>query len=129
MPIIRYAHVCEYARVDAGGAVTVVGIFEAIHVPVCPARFPVLHVITSLSGQKGEEFTFSTRISNVDGIVLQKVQPVRIHIEQDQATIHQINGYVGSLFPAFGEYTVEILIDDVVVYTIPFHVLQPKTVR
>ena len=124
MPIIKYAHICEYARVDAGGTVTIIGIFDAIHVPSCPVRFPLLHVITNLYGQKGEEFTFSTRIAAPDGNIVQVVQPVRIRFEQDNSRVSQINGYLGSVFPEFGEYTVEILINDMVVNSIPFQILQ-----
>ncbi len=124
MPIIKYAHICEYARVDGGGTVTIIGIFDAIHVPSCPLRFPLIHVITNLFGQKGEEFTFSTRIAAPDGSIIQTVQPVRIRLEQDNSRLSQINGYLGTLFPVFGEYTVEILVDDTVVHSIPFQVIQ-----
>lgn len=124
MPIIKYAHICEYARVDGGGTVTIIGIFDAIHVPSCPLRFPLLHVITNLFGQKGEEFTFSTRIAAPDGSIIQTVQPVRIRLEQDNSRLSQINGYLGTLFPVFGEYTVEILVDETVVHSIPFQVIQ-----
>jgi len=124
MPFIKYAHVCEYARVDSGGTVTIIGIFDTINAQTCPARFPVLHVITNLSGQKGDEFTFSTRLAGPDGKLIQAVQPVRIRVEQDQARINQINGYIGMVFPEFGEYSMEILINDMVVHTIPFQVLQ-----
>ena len=124
MPLIKYAHICEYARVDAGGTVTIIGIFDAIHVQACPVRFPLMHVITNLLGQKGEEFTFSTRIAAPDGNLVQVVQPVRIRFEQDNSRISQINGYLGSVFPVFGEYTVEILIDEMVVYSLPFQILQ-----
>ncbi len=123
MPIIKYAHICEYARVDAGGTVSIIGIFDAIHVPACPIRFPVLHVITNLYGQSAEEFIFSTRISAPDGKIIQSVQPVRIRFEQENTRISQINGYIGSVFPVFGEYTVEILINETVVYSIPFQIV------
>jgi hypothetical protein len=124
MPIIKYAHICEYARADSGGTVTIIGIFDAIHVPTTPVRFPLLHVITNLFGQKGEEFTFATRIAGPAGNILQTVQPVRIRFEQENARVSQINGYIGTVFPAFGEYTVEILVDEVVVYAIPFQLIQ-----
>jgi hypothetical protein len=124
MPQIKYAHICEFARVDAGGTVTIVGIFDAIHVPSVPVRFPLMHVITNLFGQKGEEFIFSTRIAAPDGTIVQVVQPVRIRFEQDNSRVSQINGYLGSVFPVFGEYTVEILIDDMVVYSLPFQLIQ-----
>jgi len=124
MPVIKYAHLCEYARAEAGGTVSIIGIFDTIHVPACPARFPIMHLIANLMGQKGEDFQFSSRIAAPDGKVIQLVQPVRIRFEQDNARVSQINGYMGTIFPVFGEYTVEILIDDMVVHTIPFQVIQ-----
>ncbi len=124
MPVIKYAHICEYARAEASGTVSIIGIFDAIHVPACPARFPILHVITNLVGRQGEDFQFYSRIAAPDGKVIQVVQPVRIRFEQDNARVSQINGYMGVIFPLFGEYTVEILIDEIVVHTIPFQVVQ-----
>lgn len=124
MPIIKYAHICEYARVDAGGTVTIIGIFDAIHVPSCPVRFPLLHVVTNLTGQKGEEFTFSTRIASPEGAVIQAVQPVRIRFDHENPRVSQINGYIGTVFPVFGEYMVEILVNDLAVHSIPFQVVQ-----
>jgi hypothetical protein len=124
MPVIKYAHICEYARAEASGTVSVIGIFDTIQVASCPARFPLLHVISNLSGQRGEEFNFSTRIAGPDGQVLQSVHPVHIRFEQDNSRTSQINGYMGLVFPTFGEYTVEILIDEMVVYTLPFQLVQ-----
>jgi hypothetical protein len=124
MPLIKYAHICEFARVDAGGTVTIVGIFDAIHVHAVPARFPLMHIITNLFGNKGEEFSFSTRIAAPDGSYIQVVQPVRIRFEQDNSRISQINGYLGSVFPVFGEYSIEIVIDDTVIHSLPFQVIQ-----
>jgi hypothetical protein len=124
MPFIRYAHICEYARADPGGTVSVIGIFDTIFVQGLPARFPLLHVITSLSGQKGESVQFTTRLAGPDGQLMQSVQPVGIHFEQDDASANQINGYIGLTFTALGTYTVEILFNEMVVQSIPFKVLQ-----
>jgi hypothetical protein len=123
MPVIKYAHLCEYARAEASGTVSIIGIFDAIHVPAVPARFPLLHLITNLSGQNGEDFQFSSRLAGPDGKVIQLVQPVHIRFELDNARVSQINGYMGTVFPVYGEYTAEILIDGTVVHTIPFQVL------
>jgi hypothetical protein len=124
MPLIKYAHICEFARVDAGGTVTIVGIFDAIHAISVPVQFPLMHVITNLFGNKGEEFTFSTRIAAPDGSFVRVVQPVRIRFEQDNSRMSQINGYLGSVFPVFGEYSVEIVLDDIVIHSLPFLVVQ-----
>ncbi|RPJ46341.1 MAG: hypothetical protein EHM21_08760 [Chloroflexi bacterium] len=123
MPVIQYAHICEYARIDAGGSISIIGIFDTIHVPVVPANFPFLHVITSLAGQRGEKFLFSTRISAPDGAILQAAPVSEVSINQDQANIKQINGYLGTQLPGVGQYSVEILIDNTVVHTIPFRVV------
>lgn len=124
MPSIRYAHLCEYARIDSSGTVSIIGIFDTIHVPQVPAGFPLLHVITNIGGQKEEAFQFATRIAGPDGAILQAVQPVDIHIHAEGAYSTQINGYMGTVFPAFGEYTVEIQVNGMVVHSIPFKVLQ-----
>ncbi len=124
MPSIQYAHICEYARVEASGTVSIIGIFDAIHVSALPANFPILHVITNLSGQRGEKFQFLTRIASPEGKVIQSAPPVDVMIHQDDGRVNQINGYVGTGFPVLGVYSVEIVINGVVVHTIPFQVVQ-----
>jgi hypothetical protein len=127
MPSIRYAHICEYARVDPSGTVSIIGIFDTIQVVGVPANFPFFHVITSLGGQRGDRFEFFTRIAAADGQVLQSAPPVDVHIHQEDAGVNQINGYLGLVFPAVGLYTVEFLINGTVVHAIPFRVVQRQS--
>ena len=124
MPVIQFSHICEYARVDPGGSVSIIGIFDTVHVPDIPANFPFIHVITGLSGQRGEKFQFTTRLSAPDGQILQSAPPVDVAFHQDDASVKQINGYIGLVFPAFGVYSFEILINNTVVHTIPFTVIK-----
>lgn len=124
MPYITYAHICEYARIDPSGSVSIIGIFDTIHVPDVPVNFPFMHVITSLSGQRGENFSFSTRMADPAGKVVQSAPPVEIAFHKDDASVKQINGYIGLVFGALGIYSIEFLINDTVVHTIPFRVLK-----
>jgi hypothetical protein len=123
MPVINYAHVCEYARIDGSGSISIIGIFDTIHVPGVPANFPFIHVITSLSGRRGEKFQFFTRLSGPDGTILQSAPISEAVIHQEGANLNQINGYLGVQLPVLGIYTVEFLIDHTVVHTIPFNVV------
>lgn len=124
MPSIRYAHVCEYARIDQSGTVSIIGIFDTIHVENVPVSFPFLHVVTCLSGQRGENFKFLTRIAAPDGPIIQSAPPVSISFQQDDENTSQINGYLGLSFPVLGIYSVEFLIDTITVHTIPFRVMK-----
>lgn len=123
MPSIKYAHVCEYARIDSSGTVSIIGIFDTIHAPAVPVNFPFLHVVASLSGQGGESFKFQTNLSAPDGNVLQTAPAVAINFHQPESSTNQINGYLGVVFPAYGIYSIEIVIDGTVVHTIPFRVM------
>jgi hypothetical protein len=124
MPSIKYAHVCEYARIDVNGTVSIIGIFDTINAPALPVNFPFLHVITSLTGHKGETFQFQTRLSAPDGKILQAAPAVAIAFHQLESSTNQINGYLGVVFPAYGVYSIEFVIDGISVHTIPFRVTQ-----
>ncbi len=126
MPYIKFAHICEYARIDPSGSLSIIGIFDTIQVPGVPANFPFLHVVTSLSGQRGEKFQFSTRLSDPNGGVMQSAPASEIAINQDEGNVKQINGYLGLVLPVLGIYSVEFLIDNTVVHTIPFRVVLQK---
>jgi hypothetical protein len=123
MPVIQYAHICEYARIDTGGSVSIIGIFDTIHVPAVPANFPFIHVITSLTGRRGEKFHFATRMSAPDGTILQSAPLSEVAFNQDEGNVKQINGYLGVQLPLAGVYSFEFLIDNTVVHTIPFRVM------
>ena len=123
MPSIQYAHLCEYARIDQSGTVSIIGIFDTIHLAAVPTSFPFLHVITNLRGRRGERFQFFTRLSGPDGTVLQTAPPVEVVIHQEAGSASQINGYLGIVFPGFGDYSVEFVIDGTAVHTIPFRVI------
>lgn len=122
MPSIKYAHVCEYARIDANGSVSIIGIFDTIHAPAVPVNFPFLHVVTSMSGQQGETFKFQTRLSAPDGRVLQAAPAVAITFHHPDSGTNQINGYLGVVFPAYGLYSIEFVIDGIAVHTLPINV-------
>lgn len=124
MATIQYAHVCEYARIEPSGTSSIIGIFDTIHVAGFPVSFPFLHVITNLSGAQGEVITFGTRLAAPDGSVLQSSPPVEIIFHQDDARANQINGYLGVVFKASGTYSVELMIDSIVVHTIAFRILE-----
>ena len=124
MASIQYAHICEYARIEHSGTSSIIGIFDTIHVPGFPASFPFLHVITNLSGARGEKITFATRLAAPDGTVLQSSPSVEIVFHQDDARANQINGYLGVVFKNPGTYSVELIIDGIVVHTIPFRILE-----
>lgn len=123
MPSIKYAHVCEYARIDSNGTVSIIGIFDTINAPAVPVNFPFLHVVTSLTGQRGESFQFQTRLSAPDGTVLQMAPAVDIVFHQPESSTNQINGYLGVVFPEYGVYSMEFVVDGISVHTIPFRVL------
>lgn len=127
MPSIQYAHLCEYARIDQSGTVSIIGIFNTIHVSGLPANFPFLHVITSLSGQTGERFHFLTRLALPDGSILHASLPAEIVIQREDIHANHINGYLGVVFPVFGMYSVEFVVDETVVHSIPFHVVPQQS--
>ena len=124
MASIQYAHICEYARIDPSGTSSIIGIFDTIHVAGFPVSFPFLHVLTNLSGARGEKITFATRLAAPDGTVVQSSPPVEILFHHDEARSNQINGYLGVVFKTSGTYSVELIIDGIVVHTIPFRILE-----
>jgi hypothetical protein len=123
MPVIQFAHICEYARIDPSGSLSIIGIFDTIQIPGLPANFPFIHVVSSLAGQRGEKFHFATRLCSPDGAVMQAAPVSDVAINQDEGSVKQINGYLGLQFPKAGVYTFEFLIDQTVVHTIPFRVM------
>ncbi|HEY9077005.1 MAG TPA: hypothetical protein VIO61_10760 [Anaerolineaceae bacterium] len=125
MPVLKYAHLCEYARVDSAGTISVIAIFDHINLPAIPGTMPFFHVITVWLCHSGDRFDFQTRIADPEGKIIASVPTNHIEVQgsvSGSLSIPQVNGYLGTHFQMAGDYSVEILVNEIVVHTIPFTV-------
>ena len=127
MPFLKYAHLCEYARLDGHGNLSLIAIFENLVFPSVPVIWPVISIAAAWNVEPGEQFSYATRLAAPDGTIISAGQPVMVNVSPNQpgaASIPQISGFLGVTLPVFGEYHAELLVNSVVVHSLPFNVLK-----
>ncbi len=125
MPSRIWSHLCDYATVDASGKTTIVGEFDHIFAPSIPFGYPLLFVVSKWNGSQGESFTEQVKIMspNRSEIAATPVNTVVIDKVTDGIGIHTaVNAFMMVQLPKYGEYSIEILINNVPVHILPLYV-------
>ena len=136
MPVIAWAHICNYARIDRSGLVSLMDIFDNINSRAAPTRIPHLYIVVAWNGNVGEHFDSQIRVSNASGDALHESpkRPITFQRQSDyKAKSHILmHSVINLALPEFGEYSVEILADGITVHSLPFALVRadyPKTDR
>lgn len=67
MAELEWIFLCEYALLDQGNKLSMLGEFTSVYFAKFPATFPSLYVVTRWQGEKGETLAESLRVSGPDG--------------------------------------------------------------
>jgi len=114
---VEIFNLCDFASVDAGAKLTLVGVFDSIHVMSAPAAYGFFALAARLRFEKIEEGTKRIRISFVDADG-QSIVPsfeAQIWIQCPPGESSPIAHFVSIVsqvqFPKLGEYAVGLAID------------------
>jgi len=131
MPSRVWSHVCNYATQGRGGMVSIIEEFDTIGFPSMPAHYPFFQVASKWEGSEDESFVYGVRVTTPHRAVLYEVPgqavTIRKHVAFAQPASFLVSGFAGALFPEFGEYAVELLIDNLPVHILPLYILQIHT--
>jgi hypothetical protein len=120
---VRALVLCDLAFQHAGSSAwSLIGIFDSIHVPALPARYPSLVVFWSLAGFRGGEMVVTTirdnegevvyamrgQIPPLPGIALELAFPFP-PIEFRRAGSHSIELHVGERLMSMRSFTVHVI--------------------
>ena len=128
MPSRVWSHLCDYATIDAMGKPTIIGEFDRIFSQSVPAKHPLLFVISKWSGAENETFNEQVKIvsPNKSQIAAGPLNAMRItKATEGIGNAISIGMFMMVDFPKFGEYSIEILIDNIPVHILPLFVSEP----
>jgi hypothetical protein len=117
--------ICDFAQ-DVSGKLTIVGTFDTIFAPALPAIHPVCSIAASIRFRNNEAGQHSFRISIVDGSDKEIVPfisgnlKVQIPPDGEWGTAHIVVGIGQLKLPYCGKYSVNLLLDDKQIKSLPF---------
>jgi hypothetical protein len=130
MPELDYAFLCDYVRAEGGIAHVVAAGIDTVYVPDVPAgiNLGMLMRITFTRNECGRPHRVEVIIRDVDGVHIARVTGTatpewdpNLPANWRVGTFVPFN--VGLPIPHYGEYSIEILLNDSHVKTINFRVL------
>ncbi len=122
--------VADYANVDQGGKLNVLGAFGRIYAPKFPAVHASLHLVIKL-GADFEDFGkpqgLSVRFKDADGKILLALPTINFTLNASTMPIPEANFIIqvqNLVLPTAGQYDFEILVDDAEIGILPIAVEQ-----
>lgn len=116
---VPLAVVAEAANISIDNRLNILGIFDSLLAPSVPARHSQMFVVVVVSAEpseRGRSYTMDVVLVEEDGKTVQAFPSMPFAIPPDGATritsmrmLFQIRDLV---FPKFGEYTLDVLIDN-----------------
>ena len=124
--------VADYANVDQGGKLNVLGAFGRIYAPQFPAVHASLHLVVKLGADFedfGKSHVLHVHFRDADGKVLLALPGMNFTVNPHAAPLPEVNFIVQVqrlLLPTAGQYDFEILVDEDVIGVLPIAVEQLK---
>ena len=122
--------VADYANVDQGGKLNVLGAFGRIYAPQFPAVHSSLHLVVKL-GADFEDFgkpkTLTVHFRDADGKVLLALPSMNFTVNPKTMPIPEVNFIIqvqNLMLPSAGQYDFEIQVDQAEIGVLPIAVEQ-----
>jgi hypothetical protein len=124
-PSLAYTIICDDVRQEAGGKISLMGLFENIYATVFPVLHPRLALMSEWSDGKGD-FSVSTRILSPDRKTLIRETTSKISLSDPQYKHRDISLHLNIELQAPGTYWIEYALDNELISSIPLHVIYVK---
>src|SRR5439155_10353335 len=118
---------CDAATIDAGGKLNILGAFDRLNAKEAPVMHPQCALAIKLRFERVEEGQRRIRIAFVDSdgtsvLTLDATTQVRFVTEDSTATASLALGIQQLKLPRFGEYAIDLAVDDRREVSIPLFV-------
>ncbi len=133
MPEIIWAHICDKAFLGEDGRPSIIGEIDGISSPTFPVTYTPICVALRITSTKDDRFSMRSAISDDQGNRIIETEAVNIDgsqaenvlgVERGIVNFVQVFLFLDTVFPKPGVYSAEILVDDMLVHTIPLILAQ-----
>lgn len=124
-PSLHFTIVCDDVRQEAGGKVSLMGLFENIYANKFPAVHPRLAIINEWAEGKGE-FSLTMRILSPDRKTVVRETSSVIKLNEVNFRHRDVSIHLNIDFKTPGTYWIENILDGELVTSIPLKVVHVK---
>ena len=131
--VVDFAFICDYA--ESGNKLGALGIgFDTIYAPQVPCAHPNFHLVLQLRSSVAEAGRKDVSVSLIDADGKDVIPPLSATMEVPQpppgaleTNARLVVGFAGVQFPAYGQYTLHVVVQGQEMVRIPIRVAQPPT--
>lgn len=127
-PSLNFTIICDDVRQEAGGKISLMGLFENIYATKFPAVHSRLAIITEWADGKGE-FEVKMRIVSTDKKTVIRETSTKIKLTNVNFRHRDVSVHLNIDFKSAGTYWIENLLDGELINSIPLRVVQIKEQR
>jgi hypothetical protein len=124
-PQLVFTLICDDVRQEAGGKISLMGLFENIYAGSFPVLHPRLAVVSEWSDGRGE-FRIVSRLLSPDRKSILRETSSIITLNDTRFKHRDISVHLNIEFKAAGTYWIEHFLDDELISSIPLNVSQVK---
>lgn len=124
-PSLQYIIICDDVRQEAGGKISLMGLFENIYATSFPVLHPRLALMSEWSEGRGE-FTVTTRILSPDRKTAIRETASKISLSDPQYKHRDISVHLNIDLKTPGTYWIEYSLDNELISSIPLNVVHVK---
>ena len=125
MATLQWAHICGYYVRGMDGRLSMIDLIDVIRAPKVPSVIP-LCVVACWGGLPNEKFAFGCQLRSPSGETHPLVQEIEVPFQINQPNVAEVRT-TATMGPRmvelkqFGVYSVDLVSNEIVVYTLPFH--------
>lgn len=124
-PSLNFTLICDDARQEVGGKISLMGIFENVYATKFPAIHPRFAIMNEWSDGIGEFDTFLRILSPDRKTILQEAR-ARLRLTDARYRHRDISIHLNIEFKEPGTYWIENYLDGMLVNSVPLQVIQVK---
>lgn len=124
-PILNYTIMCDDVRQEAGGKISLMGLFENIYAAQFPAIHPRLAIVNEWTEGKGE-FEVTLRILSPERKQVLRETSSRLKLGEAHHRHREISIHLNIEFKIPGTYWIESSLDGETVNSLPLNVIRVK---
>jgi hypothetical protein len=116
---VMLAVVADAANISVDDKLNILGIFQSLSASSVPARHPQMVVVVCLTAEpseRGRSYNMDVVMVDEDGKTVQQFPPMPFTVPPEgpsrSTTIRALAEIRDLIFPKFGEYTLDILVDN-----------------
>jgi hypothetical protein len=124
-PSLAYTIICDDVRQEAGGKISLMGLFENIYATNFPVLHPRLALLSEWSDGKGD-FIVTTKLLSPDRKTVLRETTSKISLNDPHYRHRDISVHLNIELKTQGTYWIEHYLDNELISSIPLNVIHVK---